>query len=263
MSVGSKIEAPQLAAAIVILGLAFARIIWWDFAPRMDTIFLTLVLLGLALLVFPLKTIKSLKAGGVELSLDAPPVQVAVASLSLGRIEDAKLRTRLQVLSHVLPVVAGSRLLWIDDRPEKVINERRLLRAVGVTVVPATSSDQAREILRADRDFDLIVTDVQRIGDTHEITGGVDIHEGVNFIVWLRTKFDDDFVKAIPVIFYAAYDWPRLIEFTRRAHATLPEPGMSNSVADFVPKVILALADSQTTIRVPPVKMASDARAST
>jgi hypothetical protein len=195
MSVGSKIEAPQLAAAIVILGLAFARIIWWDFAPRMDTIFLTLVLLGLALLVFPLKTIKSLKAGGVELSLDAPPVQVAVASLSLGRIEDAKLRTRLQVLSHVLPVVAGSRLLWIDDRPEKVINERRLLRAVGVTVVPATSSDQAREILRADRDFDLIVTDVQRIGDTHEITGGVDIH--------------------------------------------------------------------QTTIRVPPVKMASDARAST
>jgi len=210
-------EARQIAAAVMLLGLAAARVLWPEFALKADAIFLTLVAVGLALLVIPLKTIKSLKAAGVELSLDAPHVQGAVASLNLNRIEDAKLRGRLQVLSHLLPVVAGSRLLWIDDRPEKIIGERRLLRALGVTVVPATSSNEARELLRADKDFDLIVSDVQRSGDTHQVTGGVDIHEGVNFIVWLRTKFNDPFVKEIPVLFYAAYDWPRLIEFTRPA----------------------------------------------
>jgi CheY-like chemotaxis protein len=259
MKIGAKIEALQLAAAIVLLGLGFARIILWsDFAPRMDATFLALVLLGLALLVFPLKTIKSLKAGGVELSLDAPPVQGAVASLNLDRIEDAKLRTKLQLISHVLPVITGSKLLWIDDRPENLTNERRLFRALGVTIIPAISSDQAREILRADRDFDLIVSDVQRTGGTHKITGGVAIHEGVNFIVWLRTKSGDEFhdesVKQIPVVFYAAYDWPRLVEFTGPARAILPEPAISNSAADFVPKVLLALAESQTAIRLSDLK---------
>ncbi len=197
-----------------------------------------------------------------------PPVE----KVGLDRIEDAKLRTKLQLISHVLPVITGSKLLWIDDHPEKVIDERRLLRALGVTIIPAISSDQAREILRADLDFDLIVSDVQRSGGTHKITGGVDIHEGVNFIVWLRTKFADEFkdkgdefddeyikqidkyIKQIPVIFYAAYDWPRLVEFTGPARATLPEPAISNSAADFVPKVLWALAESQTAIRVPPKK---------
>jgi CheY-like chemotaxis protein len=258
MSAGAKIEVPQLVAAIVLLGIAVTRISWSDFASKADATFLALVAVGLALLVFPLKTIKSLKAGGIELSLDAPNVKGAVASLDLSRVEDVKLRGKLQMLSHVLPVVTGSRLLWIDDRPETIIGERRLLRALGVTIVPAKSSDEARELLRADGDFDLIVSDVQRRDDTHKVTGGVDIHEGVNFIVWLRTQFGDRFVKEIPVIFYAAYDWPRLVDFTRPARETLPEPGISNSVVDLVPKVLLALAESRDTIRVPSKKTPTD-----
>ena len=255
MSAGARVEAPQLVAAIVLLAIAVTRILWSAFASRTDAIFLALVAVSLALLLIPLEMIKSLKAGGVELSLDAAHVQGAVASLSLSRIEDAKLRSRLQVLSHLLPVITGSRLLWIDDFPEKIIGERRLLRALGVTVVPATSSDEAREFLRADKDFDLIVSDVQRIGDTHKLTGGVAIHEGVNFIVWLRNQPDDPFAREIPVVFYAAYDWSRLVEFTRAARETLPEPGISNSAADFVPKVLLALAQSrEMTIRIPSEK---------
>src|SRR2546428_13686467 len=103
-----KIEARQIAVAIVLLGLAAARVLWPEFALKADAIFLILVAAGLALLVLPLKNIKSLKAGGLELSLDAPHVQGAVASLNLDRIEDAKLKTGLQVLSHLLPVVTGS-----------------------------------------------------------------------------------------------------------------------------------------------------------
>lgn len=259
MDVGARLETPQLAAAIILIGLAIARLVWPGFASKTDVIFLSLVAVGLALLVVPLKSIKTLKAGGVELSLDAPHVQGAVASLSLSRIEDTKLRNKLQVLSYLLPVVTGSRLLWVDDRPEKIIGERRLLRALGATVVSATSSDHAREILSADNDFDLIISDVQRTGETYKVTGGVDIHEGVNFIVWLRTHFDDPFVKKIPVLFYAAYDWSRLVKFTRPARETEPEPGISNSIADLVPKVLLALADSrENTIKLPSEKPPSD-----
>lgn len=255
MKTGTKIEVRQLVAAIVLIALAVARLFWPGFAAKADAASLILVAVGLALLIVPLKSIKTLKAGGVELSLDAPPVQGAVASLNLNRIEDAKLKSRLQTLSHLLPVVAGARLLWIDDRPEKIIGERRLLRALGVTVVSAISSEHARDILNADNDFDLILSDVQRRGETHSITGGVAIHEGVNFIVWLRTRADDGFVSAIPVIFYAAYDWSRLVEFTRPARETAPEPGIANSIADLVPKVILALADSrQSAIQLPSEK---------
>ena len=258
---GTRIETRQIAAAIVVLGLATSRVLWPEFAVKTDAIFLTLVATGLALLVFPLKNIKSLKAAGIELFLDAPHVQGAVAGLNLNRIEDTRLKSRLQALSHILPVIAGSRLLWIDDRPEKIIGERRLLRALGVTVVPATSSKQACELLLADKDFDLIVSDVQRHGDTHEVIGGIDIHEGVNFIVWLRTQLNDPFVKEIPALFYAAYDWPRLVEFTRPARETLPEPGISNSVADFVPKVLVALAESrELTIKVPSEKTPTHVR---
>jgi CheY-like chemotaxis protein len=205
VSVGGKIETRQLAVAITLIALAIARLVWEGFASKTDAIFLILLAVGLVLLIVPLSSIKTLKAGGVELSLDAPHVQGAVASLSLDRIEDAKLRQKLHTLSHLLPVVSGARLLWIDDRPEKIIGERRLFRALGVTVVTATSSEQAREILNADCDFDLVISDVQRSGETYKVTGGVDIHEGVNFIVWLRTHFNDLFVRGIPVLFYAAY----------------------------------------------------------
>ena len=243
--IGPRLETPQLAAAIVILGIAIARIVWFDFfASRADLVSLALMAVGLALLIIPLNTIKSFKAGGFELSLNAPHVQGAVASLNLDHIEDAKLRNGVRALSHLLPVITGSRLFWIDDKPEAIIGERRLLRALGVTIVPAVSSVQAREILRGDKDFDLIVSDVQRTGDTHELTGGEEIYEGVNFIVWLRTRSEDSFARTIPVIFYAAYDWSRLVKFTRPARETVPEPSISNSVADLIPKVILALAQS-------------------
>ena len=150
MNIGAKTEMPQLVAAIVLIGLAIARLLLPEFASRTDATFFTLVTVALALLVIPLKSIKTLKAGGVELSLNAPHVQCAIDSLKLNPDENTtELRNKLHVLSHLLPVVTGSRLLWIDDRPETIIGERRLLRALGVTVVPATSSDRACEILRA------------------------------------------------------------------------------------------------------------------
>jgi CheY-like chemotaxis protein len=158
-------------------------------------------------------------------------------------------------LEHLLPEAKDARILWIDDRPEKVIGERRLLRALGVNVVPAVSSERAKQVLHEDGDFDLIISDVQRAGDTYKLTGGVEIHEGVNFVCWLRHEHPDKTARALPVIFYAAYDWDRLLKFTRAARECHPEPGISNSVLDLVPKILVSLAESRAMpIKAPEVK---------
>lgn len=134
-------------------------------------------------------------------------------------------------------MLRGSRVLWIDNSPGVIVPARRLLRSLGVSIVPATSSETAEEILKRDKDFDLIVTDTQRPGSSYKFNNGVPIHEGVNFVVKLR-QTGDEIVKRIPVIFFSAYDWERLVEFTRPARETQPEPEISNSINGLVVKAV-------------------------
>ena len=48
----------------------------------------------------------------------------------------------------------------------------------------------------------------------------------------------DEIVKRIPVIFFSAYDWERLVEFTRSARETQPEPEISNSINGLLEKAV-------------------------
>ena len=128
--------------------------------------------------------------------------------MGLDRIENKQLKNQLSKLGDELQSARGSRVLWIDDKPHNLIGARRLLRALGIQVMSATSSTSAEHILNIDNDFDLIITDVQRLGDSHAVVGGEPIHEGVNFVIRLR-QHSDPIIKSLPVIFYAAYpvDW--------------------------------------------------------
>src|SRR3990172_662702 len=230
-----------------VLGLlAFARLSLDEaLRARMDATFLILAVAALIIWVIPWEQLRSLKAAGVEVTLEQPQVKAALSGLGLERIADVRLRQRLQSLTRELSAVAGSRVLWIDDRPLNVSGERRLLRALGAHVVVATSSDEAEEILETDNDFDLIVSDIQRRGESYkEVQQGVDIHEGVNYVVKLRGE-KDSVISNLPVIFYAAYPWESLVEFTRPARETLPEPEISNSAADFLPKAVRLLAEER------------------
>jgi CheY-like chemotaxis protein len=151
--------------------------------------------------------------------------------------------------------VRGGRVLWIDDKPHRIAGERRLLRSLGIDVTPAISSDEALRILEHDNDFDLVVSDVQRTGKSHEVVGGEPIHEGVNFVVWLRTTYHDALVRSLPVVFYAAYDNERLVKFTRSARDLAPEAALSHSVVTLVPLVVAQLAEARTApIRAPGTK---------
>lgn len=236
----------RVLIALVLVGLAVFRALSSTLAESMDETFFLLIGLSLALLLLPIEKLTALKAGGFELSLEKPQVQGAIRGLGLERVEDKRLKGKISKHNELLPAIMGSRVLWIDDRPHKIVAERRLLRALGVDVTAATSSEMARGILDADNDFDLIITDVQRNGTTHELTGGVPIHEGANFIVWLRKEYPDPVVRTLPVVFYAAYAWERLVRFTRPARETAPEPAIANTIADLVEKVIDRLAEARS-----------------
>ena len=230
------------------MGLAFARLIFHaPLSPRMDAVFFIVIGVGLLLLLVDVRYLRSFKAGGFEFSLEQPHVQGAISGLDLDRIRNEKIVADLTRLKDELIAVRGSRVLWIDDHPHTVVAERRLLRALGVDVVTASSSSEAERTLEGDNDFDLIITDVQREGDHFRNTGGIDIHDGVNFIVHLRKDHQDPVIAKLPVIFYAAYEWDRLFEFTAPARALYWNTEAANSAEDLIPKAVTLLAHSRST----------------
>lgn len=267
-----------LAAAI--LRLAFFE----DLEKRMDEVFFVLVCAAVLAVVLPWERLTTFKAGGVEIALEQPRVVGALRSLGLDRVEDERLRDELARLEADIRDIDGSRVLWIDDRPQGVIGLRRMLRAFGVEIIMTTSTDAADELLRRDNDFDLLISDIQRrdeaeqstfrwIAETHQdaetssdreirTTDGrrfVKLHEGVNYVVRLRTEPDrDPVVRSIPVLFYAAYEWTRLAKFAAVAMATSPDTEISNSPMTFVPRAIRMLASARAApIPVPPRKGAT------
>lgn len=237
----------RLAAAALLLSLAILRAVFHPhLTGLMDSVFFSLVGGGLALVLIPIERLTSVKAAGFELSLAQPQIAGAIAGLGLDRIQSDELRAKLSKLKDLLPTIRGSRVLWVDDRPQNILGERRVLRALGVDVTSAISSRMAEETLLVDNDFDLMISDIQREGDSYESTGGEPIHEGVNFILKLRTQHDDPVVKSMPVIFYAAYDREQLVAFTRRVRELPPEAQIADSIHELLPKVVSILAESRS-----------------
>jgi len=248
----------------VLVALAGTRFYYHDeLSKRMDIVLLALVLAAFFLWIIPWaelwERLTSVSVGAFGISLQEPHVRAAIiespndeewleaSGLSFSE-EDIRrnLSQRLKRLEdEELPAVRRSRVLWIDDNPHRILGERRLLRALGIDVTPAASSERAEEILEEDNDFELIITDVQRFGTSYEHVGrGKEIPEGVNFVVKLR-KAEDEHIRSLPVIFYAAYPWGKLDEYTRPARELQPEPEVSNSVHDLIPKVIRRLYEEK------------------
>jgi CheY-like chemotaxis protein len=238
--------------ALIVAAIAVARVAFLDFANRIDQTSLLLLAAAIVIYLVRWERLTGFKAAGIELTMDVAQVKGAINAIELDRIENERIRTRIEFLAPFMPRVRGGRVLWIDDKPHEIVGERRLLRALGIDIMTANSSKVAEDILSADNDFDLIISDVQRVGDSYKVTGGIDIHEGVNFIVRLR-QFENQAIKSLPVVFYAAYDWPRLERFTRPARATYPEPRLTNSVDRLITETVREIADARSY----PIKVAA------
>jgi CheY-like chemotaxis protein len=55
-------------------------------------------------------------------------------------------------------------VLWVDDRPSNNLHERQALEAVGITFVPAVSTEEALEKIKR-QPFDAIISDMGRPPD--------------------------------------------------------------------------------------------------
>ena len=272
------------------------RLVFFEYInEKMDLTFLILFLAALIIPIFPWERIQSFKAGGIEVSLDKPQIEGAIKSVTYGKdskfnIDNKELQEKLRKIINQntlkIELFKGSRILWIDDHPYNIIGERRLIRALGAEIIMANSSEMAEEKLRIDSDFDIIITDVQRKGQSFvrakELIKNCDIwkeHEGVNFIIKLRldpnifgkyekedfNKFGEKelskkkdhynklkkYVKSLPVLFYAAYKWKSLVRWTHPARLTPPESKICNSFDDLLSKVINTIAD----VRSNPIKI--------
>jgi CheY-like chemotaxis protein len=93
--------------------------------------------------------------------------------------------------AHVVrPLVRGSRILWVDDRPSSNMYERRFLLSLGVQIDQATSSEEAIYLLKSSP-YNLVISDMERYGDS---SAGLKMLEQIKR---LRRNH--------PVIFYVAF----------------------------------------------------------
>ncbi len=109
------------------------------------------------------------KAMGVEISF----VRSSIASAI--RLADKSPRWKVEVpekdREHAINRARSRRhlfrnrfLLWVDDRPENNINERRMFHALGLHIDKAADTDEALRLL-AIAPYDVIISDMERHGD--------------------------------------------------------------------------------------------------
>ena len=115
----------------------------------------------------------SVKAPGAEISAKRQEAAAAIgaavgardlAGAGLGVAADPR------EVADALPSVRaqrrmeGSRVLWVDDRPDNNRYERQALEALGLRIDLSTSTDDALEKVQS-RDYDLIISDMGRPPD--------------------------------------------------------------------------------------------------
>ena len=175
----------KLAIAALPITFAIIIIILYDQPEqKLDNSILFLITMAILIIILPWERLRSLKAVGVELELDKAEVKKAFSSLELLKgydIDDNKLRRLLEHLSPQIEQAHGSRILWIDDTPNNILGERRLFRSLGIETIMANSSEMAQNLINADGDFNLIISDM-RSGDSKVEGGDQEIPEAVRFL---------------------------------------------------------------------------------
>lgn len=254
----------KIGISVLAISLAIVRmIVLWKEGAWFDSIFLLLVTAPIAAFVVPWRTITSFKAAGIEFTLSSPSVQGAIAGIEMSPAQNRSLRRTLFNLGRAIEDSTGSRVLWIDDKPEKIVGERRLLRALGVHIVSASSSQAARTILLDDNDFDLIITDFQRKSEPGSPYEQYERYGGVEFVLELRQwkgREDDRIVRELPIVVYTAYtDEQVRIIFRQVSADEITDLHICHTIAGLLQKVfdILPAARAEA-IKVPASKPPTD-----
>lgn len=92
-------------------------------------------------------------------------------------------------------LIKGAQFLWVDDKPENNVNERRMFRQLDVDIDTATDNEKALAAL-ATAAYDLVISDIARPGQT---SSGLDL-----------TKDLQAHGLNVPVVFYVGDYRPEL-----------------------------------------------------
>jgi CheY-like chemotaxis protein len=94
--------------------------------------------------------------------------------------------------ADLFPVI-GARVLWVDDNPQDLIPHRQVLRRLGVDVVSAKSTTEAKRQLIDDGDFTLVIQDNLRksSGEAREL------------VDWLEGEGRQKYHLRMPLIVYS------------------------------------------------------------
>ena len=158
-------------------------------------IFWGLLILVVTLLIGPTRIreallhVRKVGFGGFEIELEGD-----IANAARARKIDLPPQLSDQLARRAVrlgPIIAGARLLWIDDVPANNVNEIRLLNRLRITIDLAASDIEARGCL-ATAVYDLVISDIRR---------GSDGEAGKKFLPEVTRAMLEP-----PVIFYVGSD---------------------------------------------------------
>jgi CheY-like chemotaxis protein len=237
ISLAWKIGVSVFAVALAVLRVVVLK----ESGNWFDSIFLLLISAPIVAFVVPWHRLTAFKAAGVEFTLSSPSVQGAIEGIEMSSSQSRVLRQTLYDLGNAVSDSSGSRVLWIDDNPEQIVGERRILRALGVHVVSASSSQMARSILNEDNDFDLIISDFQRKSEPGSPWEKYERYGGVEFVQELRQwvgRGDDRIVRNLPIVVYTAYTDAQVRKIFQQVSAEhIPDLHICHTIAGLLRKV--------------------------
>lgn len=139
-----------------------------------------------------LPNLSGFKAMGVEFSFVKNSISAAIKLAEKSEqwkvtIPDEDEKRVLDRVKRHLPLFQDVRVLWIDDNPDSLRNERKMLERLQVDIDLALNDAEAQKLLRSGK-YDLILSDIAR---------GNDSTAGLKFLQeYGKTK------KRVPFIFY-------------------------------------------------------------
>lgn len=164
----------------------------FELAPHflwIAVIFIVILIIGPKRIGAALLNARKIGFGGFEIELKDEIADAARAkNVNLSAHLQDQLARRAE---RLLPIISGTRVLWIDDVPTNNSNEIRLLNRLGVSIDLATNDTEAQRML-AQSVYDFVISDMKR---------GTDAEAGMNFLPQVTRAMLEP-----PLIFYVGQD---------------------------------------------------------
>lgn len=253
-----KLKKYQIIAASVLLFLAIIRLFdIGNLNALMDDKFILLLFVSAIVYFVPLDKIKSFKAGGIEIELFENKVKSAIEGLDIEQIENEQLYRKIISYREEIEFIRGSRILWIDDTPNAILAERRILRALGLEIHTANNRDTALSIINRDTDFDLIISDIQWLKENNE-TGKLNhYYGGIELIQEIKKSYSKETIGSVKTIFYTSFTDEQINTIQSQTNFLSID---SISLCYTIEELFVNVINSLTTIRKKPVKVSSTKR---